>query len=48
MTNHIYATEDFSTLNATTSYDDSNSSFSLYDFGYGSTEANINGSFNGS
>lgn len=38
MTNHIYATEEYSILNATTHYDDSNGSYPYYDATYGSTE----------
>lgn len=38
MTSHIYATEDYSALNATHAYDDSNGSY-YYDLNYGSTEA---------
>lgn len=38
MTSHIYATEDYSILNVTHGYDESNGSYP-YDLNYGSTEA---------
>lgn len=39
MTNHIFSTDDYSTLNASVRYDDANGSYPYFDMNYGSTEA---------